>query len=143
VAKSVGVYPSRLPLRAPEQIFTGMKPNSYASALALDTGVLGLFMLLVFLSLFFVFRKKGKLLPMLSGVRWAMVITAVFHILLNDLITIPTPWLILGYVWAFDNDYTPDIRSAYNSGSIYSGKAAQNAQLLKDMIDDNIAGISN
>jgi hypothetical protein len=74
------------------------KPYSYGSAVAFDMGFPGLFLLLMFLLQCAMRIGKDRCCPEIRGIRYALCFTGIFHILLLDMISIPTPWLLLAYV---------------------------------------------
>jgi len=74
------------------------KPSSYASAVALDMGFPGLIALLIFLSRFLLVATKSCCQPLARAVIYGMALVAVLHILALDILSVPTPWLLLAYI---------------------------------------------
>jgi len=85
-----------------------IKPCSYGAAVAFDMGLPGFVLLLIFLFLFTGVAEKGDCRPFVFGLTWAMLFVSICHILVLDLLTIPTPWLLLAYVRHMSLVQTPN-----------------------------------
>jgi hypothetical protein len=87
-----------------ERYAESFKPDSYGSSLALDTGIIGLAILLILLAC--IWRDRGsKTLGEQSlesrtvgPLRGAILVVAVFMILIYTTTTLPVPWVLLAYV---------------------------------------------
>ena len=99
VARSCGVFLENLPLLERERNLKVVKPGAYGGTLAFDVGAIGLFVLLLFLSLFLVSKFKTKLPPSVSGPMWCIFFVSALKILFMGLVTLPMPWLGLCYVY--------------------------------------------
>jgi hypothetical protein len=112
VARSCGVFLENFPLMASEKALKVVKPNAYGAALAFDTGMPGLFFFLLFLSLFLFSKFKTKVPPSVSALTSVIVIVSVFKLLATGLITLPTWWLGLCYVYHIKNSVPASASSA-------------------------------
>lgn len=80
-----------------------LKPDSYASALALDTGLLGVILIILLLCyVWFCKEREGinkwRKTPAFGLFRFALFALAAFMILFNSTAALPVPWVILAYI---------------------------------------------
>lgn len=81
------------------RIADSLKPDSYASSLAMDTGLIGLTMIIVLLIVCYFQNKSSLELPdYVHHCRFALYAVAVFMILFYSSSAFPVPWVILAYV---------------------------------------------
>jgi hypothetical protein len=76
-----------------------LKPCSYGSTLAFDTGVFGLTSLLVFMGLFLYQKLYNGFTVHVSAVKWGMLSLVLFSILVMGVLSVPMPWLLFCYVY--------------------------------------------
>lgn len=87
-----------------ERIAEVFKPDSYGAQIAMDTGIIGLLILFVFL--FVVWQNRIKIKSsIVSKSVFAFYLVALYMILFNSSTSLPVPWVIFAYVYYFKKNY--------------------------------------
>jgi hypothetical protein len=99
-SKLLGIDFSTLSMLGDEERLSSLapKPDSFASVLSMDTGFLGLAMLMLFLYHCYFENFRRKLAS--NGIRLGVFLAALYLILLNSPTSMPSTWILLAYVYS-------------------------------------------
>lgn len=140
VANDAGVIFSDYPLTEEEQVLQVVKPNSYASTLAFDVGIIGLALLVLFLLSFAC--SDARLKPKVSAAKWAIFSVACLYLVFMNLISLPMPWLALAYVHYINTHNAPQPRSGWLFKVLYYICSPQNTPPEQKSASGNHGGDS-
>ena len=107
-------YP--MPRQEAESIAVGVytKPQSYASVIAYDTGVIGLAVLLLFLMLFIFESRRNYNYHNYQWLKYAFLSVAFSRFILFAQIPLPMNWLVLCYVYSLFIEKEEKLKSRKN-----------------------------